>query len=147
MDKTQLEALIRQVLAEKLGGNPVKFFSPAYRMTEADRLDTGNPADRVFAWCDGLKEVILDEGITQISEYMFETDNEAKDKLETLRLPTTLRVIAGDGFNNRKAFWAYLAPDMENPNRSKLRSILNHGTGLASYKVTYMDGKLAFDRI
>lgn len=106
-----------------------------------------NPADRVFAWCDGLKEVILDEGITQISEYMFETDNEAKDKLETLRLPTTLRVIAGDGFNNRKAFWAYLAPDMENPNRSKLRSILNHGTGLASYKVTYMDGKLAFDRI
>lgn len=48
MDKTQLEALIRQVLAEKLGGNPVKFFSPAYRMTEADRLDTGNPADRVY---------------------------------------------------------------------------------------------------
>ena len=106
-----------------------------------------NPADRVFAWCDGLKEVVLDEGITQVSEYMFETDNEAKDKLETLRLPTTLRVIAGDGFTNRKAFWAYLAPDMENPNRSKLRSILNHGAGLASYKVTYADGKLAFDRI
>ena len=105
-----------------------------------------NPADRVFAWCDGLKEVALDEGITQISEYMFVCDSN-KDKLETLRLPTTLRVIAGDGFNNRKAFWAYLAPDMENPNRSKLRSILNHGTGLASYKVTYTDGKLAFDRI
>lgn len=46
MDKTQLEALIRQVLAEKL--SPLKHFTPEYRMTERDRLDTGNPADRVY---------------------------------------------------------------------------------------------------
>ena len=48
MDRAQLEQLIRQVLAEKLGENPVKFFTPDYRMAESDRLDTGNPADRVF---------------------------------------------------------------------------------------------------
>lgn len=49
MDKTQLEALIRQVLAEKLGEQPVKFFNPGtVHVTEADRLDTGNPADRVY---------------------------------------------------------------------------------------------------
>ena len=48
MDRQQLETLIRQVLAEKLGENPVKFFSPAVCVTEADRLDTGNPADRVY---------------------------------------------------------------------------------------------------
>ena len=46
MEKAQLEALIRQVLAEKLC--PVKHFTPEYRMTESDRLDTGNPADRVY---------------------------------------------------------------------------------------------------
>lgn len=46
MDKTQLEALIRQVLTEKL--SPVKHFTPEYRMTESDRLDTGNPSDRVY---------------------------------------------------------------------------------------------------
>ena len=105
-----------------------------------------NPADRVFAWCNALKEVVLDEGITQISEYMFVCDSN-KDKMETLRLPTTLRVVAGDAFDHRKVFLAYLAPDMANPDRSRLRSILNHGTGLASYKVTYADGKLVFDRI
>lgn len=48
MDKAQLEALIRQVLAEKLGENPVRHFTQEYRMTQADRLDTGNPSDRVF---------------------------------------------------------------------------------------------------
>ena len=48
MDRAQLEQLIRQVLAERLEENPVKFFTPDYRMAESDRLDTGNPADRVF---------------------------------------------------------------------------------------------------
>lgn len=48
MDKTQLEALIRRILSEKLGENPVKFFSPAVEVTETDRLDTGNPSDRVY---------------------------------------------------------------------------------------------------
>lgn len=48
MDKKQLEALVRQVLAEKLGENPVKFFRPEVQITEADRLETGNPADRVY---------------------------------------------------------------------------------------------------
>ena len=48
MDRKQLEALVRQVLAEKLGENPVKFFRPEAQITEADRLDTGNPADRVY---------------------------------------------------------------------------------------------------
>ena len=48
MDKTQLEALVRQILAEKLGSNPVKFFSPNVTISENDRLDTGNPADRVY---------------------------------------------------------------------------------------------------
>ena len=48
MDRAQLEQLIRQVLAEKLGENPVKFFTPDYRMAESDRLDTGNPSARVY---------------------------------------------------------------------------------------------------
>ncbi len=48
MDKTQLEALVRQILSEKLGNNPVKFFSPDVTISESDRLDTGNPADRVY---------------------------------------------------------------------------------------------------
>ena len=48
MDRQQLEALVRQNLAEKLGGSPVKRISPDYTMTEADRLDTGNSSDRVY---------------------------------------------------------------------------------------------------
>ena len=53
MDKTQLEALVRQVLLEKLGGGShahgvLKSAVPALRVTEADRMDTGDPGHRVY---------------------------------------------------------------------------------------------------
>lgn len=54
MDKTQLEDLVRQVILEKLGCRCTaargvrKVSVPALRTTEADRMDTGNPADRVY---------------------------------------------------------------------------------------------------
>ena len=51
MDKQALEALIRQVLLEKLGGtgHGVKAVKvPEIRVTEADRMDTGDPAHRVY---------------------------------------------------------------------------------------------------
>ena len=54
MDKTELEALVRQVLLEKLGckcsaaRGVRKAAIPALRTTEADRMDTGNPSDRVY---------------------------------------------------------------------------------------------------
>ena len=52
MDKLQLEALVRQVLMEKLG-NPVSHGVravpvPQLRVTEADRMDTGRPGDVVY---------------------------------------------------------------------------------------------------
>ena len=53
MDKGTLEALVRQVLLEQLGGaqsaHGVKAVKvPQVRVTEADRMDTGNPRDRVY---------------------------------------------------------------------------------------------------
>ena len=54
MDKTQLEDLVRQILLEKLGCRCTavrgvrKVSVPALRTTEADRMDTGNPEDRVY---------------------------------------------------------------------------------------------------
>ena len=53
MDKAQLEALVRQILLEKLGGSlgahgVLKSAVPALRCTEADRMDTGNSGDRVY---------------------------------------------------------------------------------------------------
>jgi ethanolamine utilization protein EutQ len=51
MDKTQLEDLVRQILLEKLGGGAhgvCKVSVPALRFTEADRMDTGNAAHRVY---------------------------------------------------------------------------------------------------
>lgn len=51
MNKQQLEALIREILTRRLfeSDNPVKHFAPGLlSVTEADRLDTGNPADRVY---------------------------------------------------------------------------------------------------
>ncbi len=54
MDKTQLEDLVRQVILEKLGCRCTaargvrKVAVPALRTTEADRMDTGNPGDRVY---------------------------------------------------------------------------------------------------
>ena len=49
MDKTALEALVRQVLLERLGGGThgVKAVQvPRIAVTEAHRMDTGNPLDR-----------------------------------------------------------------------------------------------------
>lgn len=49
MDKKQLEELVRQILAERLGQSGVlKCSVPTLRTTEADRMDTGNPAHRVY---------------------------------------------------------------------------------------------------
>ena len=52
MDKAALEALVRRVVMEKLGQStacPVKKLSvPSLDVTEAHRMDTGNPRDRVW---------------------------------------------------------------------------------------------------
>ncbi len=52
MDKAALEALVRQIVMEKLGQTttcPVKKLSvPSLDVTEEHRMDTGNPADRVW---------------------------------------------------------------------------------------------------
>lgn len=52
MDKTALEALVRQIVMEKLGQTspcPVKKLCvPSLDVTEVDRMDTGNPTDRVW---------------------------------------------------------------------------------------------------
>ena len=50
MDTKSLEALVRQILMEKLGiGHGVKTIKvQELRVAEADRMDTGNRADRVY---------------------------------------------------------------------------------------------------
>ncbi len=51
MDKGQLEAMVRQILLEKLGScvhGVRKVNVPALRTGEADRLDTGDPKHRVY---------------------------------------------------------------------------------------------------
>ena len=49
MDKKGLEDLVRQILMEKLGMSGVlKCSVPLIRTSEADRMDTGNPAHRVY---------------------------------------------------------------------------------------------------
>lgn len=54
MDKGQLEQLVREILRERLGCGGAamhgvrKVSVPSLRTTEADRMDTGNPADRVY---------------------------------------------------------------------------------------------------
>ena len=52
MDKAALEALVRQIVMEKLGQTsdcPVKKLSvPSLDVTEEHRMDTGNPRDRVW---------------------------------------------------------------------------------------------------
>ena len=51
MDRSALEALVRQIVMEKIGGLscPVrKLAVPAMDVTEEDRMDTGNPTDRVW---------------------------------------------------------------------------------------------------
>ena len=51
MDKAALEALVRQIVMEKLGQSacPVKKLAvPSLDVTEEHRMDTGNPRDRVW---------------------------------------------------------------------------------------------------
>lgn len=54
MDKQQMEAMVRQILLEKLGCRcstlcgVQKVCVTSLRTTEADRMGTGNPADRVY---------------------------------------------------------------------------------------------------
>ena len=51
MDKAALEALIRQVLREQLGGavHGVRAVQvPRESLTQADRMDTGRPGDQVY---------------------------------------------------------------------------------------------------
>lgn len=57
IDRDQVETIIRKILTEKLGGSSNKTVTPdglvsinlpACDVTEADRMDTGNPADQVY---------------------------------------------------------------------------------------------------
>lgn len=50
MDKSQLEQMVREILLERLGGchGVRKVDVPVLHTTEADRMDTGDPADRVY---------------------------------------------------------------------------------------------------
>ena len=48
MDKHKLEEIIRQVLLEQLGGGVQAVRVPALTVTEAHRMNTGNPGDRVY---------------------------------------------------------------------------------------------------
>lgn len=54
MNKNQLESMVREILLEKLGCRCAathgvrKVSVPALHTTEADRMDTGNPSDRVY---------------------------------------------------------------------------------------------------
>ena len=48
MNKTDLEALVRQILLEHLSGGPAAVKVPDLSVTETHRMDTGNPGDRVY---------------------------------------------------------------------------------------------------
>ena len=48
MDKHKLEEIIRQVLMEQLVGGVQAVRVPALTVTEAHRMDTGNPGDKVY---------------------------------------------------------------------------------------------------
>lgn len=48
MDKCKLEEIIRQVLLEHLGGGVQAVRVPALTVTEAHRMNTGNPGDKVY---------------------------------------------------------------------------------------------------
>ena len=49
MDKETLKNLLRQILEEENGECPVKLRKvPSVRVSEEDRLQTGNPSDRVY---------------------------------------------------------------------------------------------------
>ena len=48
MDKRKLEEIIRQVLLEHLGGGVRAVKVPSLTVTEAHRMNTGNPGDKVY---------------------------------------------------------------------------------------------------
>ena len=48
MNKTDLEALVRQILLEHLSGGPAAVKVPELSVTQAHRMDTGNPGDQVY---------------------------------------------------------------------------------------------------
>ena len=48
MEYNKLEEIIRQVLLEHLGGGVQAVKVPQLTVTEAHRMDTGNPGDRVY---------------------------------------------------------------------------------------------------
>ena len=48
MDRAQLEAIIRQVLSEHLGGGVQAVNVPQLAVTEEHRMNTGNPGDQVY---------------------------------------------------------------------------------------------------
>ena len=48
MNRTELEAIIRQVLQEMPLQKGILHFSPNVNITEKDRLDTGDPSHRVY---------------------------------------------------------------------------------------------------
>ena len=48
MERNQLETIIRQVLLEHLGGGVQAVKVPALTVTEAHRMNTGNPGDKVY---------------------------------------------------------------------------------------------------
>jgi len=48
MDKCKLEEIIRQVLLEHLGGGVQAVRVPALTVTEAHRMNTGSPGDKVY---------------------------------------------------------------------------------------------------
>ena len=48
MERNRLEEIIRQVLLEQLGGGVQAVTVPALTVTEAHRMNTGNPGDKVY---------------------------------------------------------------------------------------------------
>ena len=48
MNKTDLEALVRQILLEHLSGGPTAVKVPELSVRPEHRLDTGNPGDQVY---------------------------------------------------------------------------------------------------
>lgn len=48
MDRQQIETVIRQVLAQHLAGGVTAVKVPQLPVTEAHRMDTGSPGDRVY---------------------------------------------------------------------------------------------------
>ncbi len=76
MDKQQMEELVRQILLEKLGDKcnnacgVRKVSVPTLRTTEADRMNTGNPADRVYT-----RDLFTLEQAPRLGAGLMEMDN------------------------------------------------------------------------